>query len=476
VRRGSTAHAQHEPSTAQEKKLNSKRKILTQQKIGHKNWISLLTISILIINNVQYAGVYDEMRDLEAGVTENEARELLGPPTETEKETLSKEEEEALLAYSDGDGAGADQGDDEMKSDEEEEKRREREADLTDLLQMNRKREERMLRRKLEREKQKAELALKEAALREAERERIRSEVAAEKQIQIEKLERELRLARKESEGPSGSGKGEKRKLEGQQRERTNSQESRNESIASSAVGANILNLPAGYRAIRSSKISSLAVRHLNGGAAIPFKPIGAFANDSDARIRLAHTISDATSLRNIRSSFNIENFVCNTCTVRGEHQVLGKKSEGADGTRQSPPCFVLSDQNFPSVIPVEGDGDCFKILQVENASLSDLTTVFLAALEGFTVPARTVVLISSVSHLAEVGTAAYAEDLVRAFRAIRAVYESGITVMHGIPLLLSGIDSQCTIRSLLEIGAWYQGVSALSTKELIQLTHNDVG
>jgi hypothetical protein len=115
----------------------------------------------------------------------------------------------------------------------------------------------------------------------------------------------------------------------------------------------------------------------------------------------------------------------------------------------------------------VEGDGECFKILQVENATLSDLTTVFLAALEGFTVPAGTVVLISSASHLAAVGTAAYAEDLVRAFRAIRAVYETGITVMHGIPLLLSGIDNMSTIRSLLEVGAWYQGVSALSTKEL---------
>ncbi len=61
----------------------------------------------------------------------------------------------------------------------------------------------------------------------------------------------------------------------------------------------------------------------------------------------------------------------------------------------------------------------------------------------------------------------AYAEGLVRAFRAIRAVYETGITVVHGIPPLLSGIDNQSTIRSLLEVGAWYQGVSALSTKEL---------
>jgi hypothetical protein len=74
-------------------------------------------------------------------------------------------------------------------------------------------------------------------------------------------------------------------------------------------------------------------------------------------------------------------------------------------------------------VLPVEGEGHCFKVLQVENASLSDLTTVFLAAVEGFTMPAGTVVLISSLSHLAAVGTAAYAEDLVKAFKAVRAVY-----------------------------------------------------
>ncbi len=101
----------------------------------------------------------------------------------------------------------------------------------------------------------------------------------------------------------------------------------------------------------------------------------------------------------------------------------------------------------------MEGDGDCFKILQVEKASLSNLSSVFLAVLEGFTVPAGTVVLISSVSHLAALGMAAFAEDLVRAFRDI---YETGITVMHGIPLLLSGINNQSTIRSMLEVGAWY--------------------
>ncbi len=213
--------------------------------------------------------------------------------------------------------------------------------------------------------------------------------------------------------------------------------------------------------------VAQSSIPSLNGGSDIPFQPIGSFANDRDARIKFANTISDSVASRNISSSFNLANFVCNTCTTRGEHVVLGKKSDGNDGTGQSPPCFVLSDQNFPAVIPVEGDGDCCKILQVENASLSDLTTVFLAALEGFAVPAGAVVLISSISHLAAVGAAAYAEDLVRAYRAVRAVYGKGITVLHGIPFLLSGLHSHSTIRALLEIDARYTSMSAHSTKEL---------
>jgi hypothetical protein len=91
-------------------------------------------MSLLIItNNMKCAGVYDEMRDLEVGGAEGDARELLGSTAEVEKKTFSKEEEEALLADSEGEGAGAgaEQGwdpDEEMKSDKEEERRREREA------------------------------------------------------------------------------------------------------------------------------------------------------------------------------------------------------------------------------------------------------------------------------------------------------------------------------------------------------------
>ena len=420
------------------------------------------------IKNLFCTGVYEQMRKLEGGPSR----------------TMTPEEEEALLNYSEDEGTGADteagtpDPAETGESEEEARLRAERNAEEEDRNAKLAEIQERIRRRKEERERRMEDMKRREEDLRKAEQDRIRAEMEQERtriaaaeekkmhRMQIAKLEEELRRAREAAGNTEDDGEdGDNGRY--QKRGRSKSEDSRQESTFSGTVGANLLNLPAGYRAVRSTKLNSLAVRHLNGGSAIPFTPIGAFANEYDARIKLANTISDSVSSRNISSSFNLATFVCNTCTTRGEHVVLGKKSDGNDGTGQTPPCFVLSDQNFPAVIPVEGDGECFKILQVENASLSDLTTVLLAALEGFAVPAGAVVLISSVSHLAAVGAAAYAEDLVGAYRAVHAVYGSGITVLHGIPFLLSGLQCHSTIRALLEIDTWYANLTSHSTKEL---------
>ncbi len=55
----------------------------------------------------------------------------------------------------------------------------------------------------------------------------------------------------------------------------------------------------------------------------------------------------------------------------------------------------------------------------------------------------------------------------MKAFKALRAVYGTGINVMHGILFPLSGIEGPSTIRSLLEISTWYPSVTTHSTKEL---------
>jgi hypothetical protein len=59
----------------------------------------------------------------------------------------------------------------------------------------------------------------------------------------------------------------------------------------------------------------------------------------------------------------------------------------------------------------VEGDGECCKILLIEDGTLSELIGAFLDLTKGFTVPAGSVVVLSSASYLASVGTATYAAE-----------------------------------------------------------------
>jgi hypothetical protein len=180
-----------------------------------------------------------------------------------------------------------------------------------------------------------------------------------------------------------------------------------------------------------------------------------------------AHTSVNSNAHWNVSSSFDIGTLTCKTCTLKGKHSILGRKSARSDGTEQTPPCFVKSDQNFPLLVPAEGEGDCLKIIQIENASLSDLSKAFLGVVEGFTMPSGTVIVICSVSHLAVVGTAVHAEELVHAFRALRGAYGTGISVMHGFPILISGLNRKKTIRELLEVNHLYNLICKSGTYEI---------
>ncbi len=63
--------------------------------------------------------------------------------------------------------------------------------------------------------------------------------------------------------------------------------------------------------------------------------------------------------------------------------------------------------------------------------------------------------ILSSVSLLAGIGTAAYAEEVVRAFARIREAYTNSVRVVHGFPILVRGLDDETLIRSMLEIELW---------------------
>jgi hypothetical protein len=134
---------------------------------------------------------------------------------------------------------------------------------------------------------------------------------------------------------------------------------------------------------------------------------------------------------------------------------VLLREVEGTDMLDASPVCFVLYDQCFPPVVPAEGDGECLKILQIEDGTLVELIDAFLDITKGFSVPAGSVVVISSASYLARVGTAAYAAEYADVRDRLRGVMGGGIELVHGFPILLSGTEDSALIRSLADLGHW---------------------
>jgi hypothetical protein len=131
-----------------------------------------------------------------------------------------------------------------------------------------------------------------------------------------------------------------------------------------------------------------------------------------------------------------------------------GARVEASDLT---PVVFVVADQNFPPVLQVSDpdDGECFKIFRVEDAGLHELVGTFLEATRGFIVPAGRVVLLTSISHLVWVGTAAYAQEFTSARRRLRGAFGNGIEVLHGPPVLLDGISNSTGTLAVLDFFNW---------------------
>jgi hypothetical protein len=93
--------------------------------------------------------------------------------------------------------------------------------------------------------------------------------------------------------------------------------------------------------------------------------------------------------------------------------------------------------------------------MQVENGSLADLVDAFLSLTCGFDLPAGAVLLLSSPSYAASIGTADYAADFVHAAGQLRNALMGGVTVLHGVPFLLGGTINTPAIRTLAEVEHW---------------------
>ena len=243
---------------------------------------------------------------------------------------------------------------------------------------------------------------------------------------------------------------------------RKDSNSSSNFSSASSVTGGL---LPPLYHSVQKARISATAPRVLGGGTDPLFG--GRFGSlTSDPR----HTIStfrhNFEKLTNIGFSFDPATMHCTTCEA--EHSILFRAGS-SDLAGAAPKCFVLADQCFPPALPTSGEGDCLAITRIENGNLNELVGAFLGLASGYDIPYGTVVVISSLSHLSRVGTAAYAEDMVRSVARFKEAYGGAVRVVHGFPVIAGGLDDQSAIRALLEIDLWLGDIDRRRTNSLAE-------
>jgi hypothetical protein len=179
---------------------------------------------------------------------------------------------------------------------------------------------------------------------------------------------------------------------------------------------------------------------------------IPVWVNMAEGRFLSGGLYMALNSWRIISTSFNSD-WTCLRCGSHGGRPAL--KVRGEADSSCSLQAILLVDQSFPTILPAEGHQQCLKIISMENGSLEDLVDELFRQVGNRRVPPGTAGLIWSASHLGNVGTSAYAEDLVDAMKAIQVKYGKSTRVGPLAPALLGGCEDPALIRSIYEIATW---------------------
>jgi hypothetical protein len=186
-----------------------------------------------------------------------------------------------------------------------------------------------------------------------------------------------------------------------------------------------------------------------------------------------------------LRLAISAKKIICTSfdnswkCLRCGPHsQEEAFKIRGVADSSSPRQAVALADQSFPVCLPTDGQKECVKIAVIENGSLEDLASEFLRLLGNRRVPKGSVVMIHSSWHLANVGTAQYAVDLLAAMAKIKTALGKETICIPLPPFILGGTTNKELIRSCLELMAWYEdyfeeglSVSFLKLAQLINDT-----
>jgi len=224
-----------------------------------------------------------------------------------------------------------------------------------------------------------------------------------------------------------------------------------------SAGGSNLMRMSKLYQTVRTARLHLLAATSLRDGASRPMRGIGSLEPEDDKRGEDVQTSSRYSDKVNCTTTFGLDNMVCDTCN--GAHKIVHKYGTRIKPEDMGPLCFILSDQHFPACLRPVDKGECLKILRVEDASLELLVKKFVNSVRGQVIPAGTVVLVCSLSHLQAVGLEAYCADVARVTNLIWQKFKSDVTTLHGLPIVNVELTDKILINNMVNCHRWYVSV-----------------
>jgi hypothetical protein len=143
------------------------------------------------------------------------------------------------------------------------------------------------------------------------------------------------------------------------------------------------------------------------------------------------------------------------------QHQKLTETSQIVFSTPVNVNCWTFPPilPIFPPILPTN-DGRCISVIRVKDGRLFELEKTFAEILPGIIkphgrLPAGSVVMVGSLSHLGSHGLESYSGDLVKVMTSMAAALGGGVAVIPYVPIPLGGVANVATVRALYDMDYW---------------------
>jgi hypothetical protein len=205
------------------------------------------------------------------------------------------------------------------------------------------------------------------------------------------------------------------------------------------------------YNSIRSTNIQSTKAASLLGGPPRMAPAVAGMVESGDGRILTGGLKMDLPAKQTTTASVD-QDWYCYKCPQHCIRPAIRIRGEAGESPIQA---IILADQSFPAILPVESSSQCFKIFRIENGSISSMVDKLLKDVGNRRIPPGSIILIGSITHLADVGLSAYIEDMIEAERRIKASFSRDVKVGPLPPTTLTGLAVPSVIRELFEYMTW---------------------